>query len=76
MTRTAILLWSAASGFIVGLLMGILLLAAVTLIVNILPVLSDRVVGRARTPVLVVLLLVVPLLCALLGYLEGRNKLS
>ena len=76
MTRTAMLLWSAASGFVVGLLAGVCLLALVTLVINVVPGVPERVVGRMRVPVLVLLLLGVPLLAALLGYLEGRAKVS
>jgi hypothetical protein len=76
MTRTAMLLWSAASGFVVGLLAGVCLLAFITLVVNVVPGVPERVVDRMRVPVLVLLLLGVPLLAALLGYLEGRAKVS
>jgi hypothetical protein len=74
MTRTAMLLWSAASGFIVGLLAGVSLLALVTLAVHVVPGIPERLVDRLRVPVLVLLLLGLPLLAALLGYLEGRAK--
>ena len=76
MTRTAILLWSAASGFVVGLLAGVSLLAVVTLVVNVAPGIPERLADRLRVPVVVFLLVVVPLLAALLGYLEGRAKVS
>jgi hypothetical protein len=70
------LLWSAASGLVVGLLAGVSLLALLTLVVNVVPGLSERVVERLRGPVVILLLLLVPLLGAVLGYLEGRAKLS
>ena len=76
MTRSAMLLWSAASGLIVGLLAGVGLLALATLAVNVIPGISARFVERMRMPVLLLLLLVLPLVGALLGYLEGRLKLS
>jgi hypothetical protein len=69
------LLWSAASGFLIGLLAGVGLLALVTLIVNVMPGISDRVVDRLRVPLVVALLVVVPLIAAIAGYLEGRAKL-
>ncbi len=69
------LFWSAATGLVVGLLAGVALLAFLTLAVNVLPGLPARLVGRLRVPVLVVLLGIVPLVGALLGYLEGRAKL-
>jgi riboflavin transporter FmnP len=75
MTRAAMLLWSAASGLIVGLLGGVALLALVTLVVNVLPGISERFVDRMRVPVLVLLLVLVPLAAAIIGYLEGRAKL-
>ena len=70
------LLWSAASGLVVGLLAGVALLALLTLVVNVVPGLSGRLVERLRGPVVLVLLLFVPLVGAVLGYLEGRAKLS
>jgi hypothetical protein len=76
MTRAAMLLWSAASGFIVGLLLGLALLALVTLAVNVVPIIPQRAVDRLRVPVLTALLVVVPLVAAVLGYLEGRAKVS
>jgi hypothetical protein len=76
MTRAAMLLWSAASGLVVGLLAGVGLLAVATLLVNVVPGVSDRLIERMRVPTLVLLLLIVPLVGALLGYLEGRAKLS
>ncbi len=69
------LLWSAASGFVVGLLGGVGLLALVTLVVHVVPSVPERLVERLRWPVVVFLLAVVPLAGALLGYLEGRAKL-
>jgi hypothetical protein len=70
------LFWSAASGFVVGLLAGVGLLALVTLVVHLVPGIPERVVDRMRVPVILLLLLGVPLLAAVLGYLEGRVKLS
>jgi hypothetical protein len=74
-TRTGILLWSALSGLVVGLLAGVGLLALVTLVVNVVPGMPERFIDRWRTPAIVLLLVVVPLIAALLGYLEGRAKL-
>jgi len=69
------LLWSAATGLAMGVIVGVGLLALVTLAANVVPGLSDRVVERLRLPVLALLLGVVPLVATLLGYLEGRAKL-
>lgn len=76
MTRSTLLLWSAASGLVVGLLAGVALLALLTLLVNLIPGVSERVAERLRGPVILLLLLFVPLIGAVLGYLEGRAKLS
>jgi hypothetical protein len=75
-TRSTMLLWSAASGLVVGLLAGVALLALLTLFVNVVPGLSERLIERLRGPVVLLLLLVVPVVGAVLGYLEGRAKLS
>jgi hypothetical protein len=69
------LLWSAATGLVMGLLAGVGLLALLTLAVNVVPGIPERLVERLRLPVLIVLLGCVPLAAALLGYLEGRAKL-
>ena len=76
MTRSTMLLWSAASGLVVGLLAGVALLALLTLLVNLVPMVSERLAERLRGPVMLLLLLFVPLIGAVLGYLEGRAKLS
>lgn len=75
MTRASMLLWSALTGLVMGLLAGVTLLALVTLVVNVVPGISERLVDRLRAPVLVVLLAVIPFVAAVLGYLEGRAKL-
>ncbi len=75
MTRGSMLLWSALTGLVIGLLAGVGLLALVTLAVHVVPGIPDRLVDRLRTPVLALLLGALPLVSALLGYLEGRAKL-
>jgi hypothetical protein len=75
MTRTAMLLWSAVSGLVVGLFAGVGVLALGAVAVNVVPGIPERVVERLRAPVLVLLLVVVPLIAGLVGYLEGRAKL-
>ena len=75
MTRTAMLLWSAATGLAIGLVTGVGVLALLTLVVNIVPGVPERLVGRLRVPVLALLLGGIPLVAAVLGYLEGRAKL-
>jgi hypothetical protein len=70
------LFWSAASGLVIGLMAGIALLALLTLVVQVIPGIPARLVERLRVPTLLVLLLLVPVVGALLGYLEGRAKLE
>lgn len=67
---------SAVSGLVVGLITGIALLAFLTLLVNVIPGVPGRVVDRLRAPVMILLLLVVPVIAAVFGYLEGRAKLT
>jgi hypothetical protein len=74
-TRASMLLWSAATGLVMGLIAGVGLLALLTLAANLIPGIPERVVERLRLPVLVLLLGVVPVVAALLGYMEGRAKL-
>jgi len=69
------LLWSAATGLVVGLIAGVGVLALLTLAASVVPGVPERLLARVRVPVLAVLLGVVPLVGALLGYLEGRAKL-
>jgi len=69
------LAWSAATGLVIGLLGGVGLLALLTLAANVVPGISERLVDRLRIPALVVLLGVVPLAAAVVGFLEGRAKL-
>jgi hypothetical protein len=66
---------SALAGLAMGLVAGVGLLALLTLAVNVVPGVPERVVERLRLPVVVILLGVVPLAAAFLGYLEGRAKL-
>jgi hypothetical protein len=75
MTRASMLLWSAASGLVVGVLAGVGMLAVLTLIAHVVPGVSERLIDRLRVPVIVLLLVILPLIAAFLGYLEGRAKL-
>jgi hypothetical protein len=69
------LLWSAATGLVMGLVAGVALLALLTLATSVVPGIPERLVDRLRMPVLALLLGVLPLVAAVLGYLEGRAKL-
>jgi hypothetical protein len=71
----SMLLWSAATGLVMGLLAGVGGLALLTLAANVVPGIPERLVERLRLPVLIVLLACVPLAGAVLGFLEGRGKL-
>ena len=75
MTRGAMLLWSAATGLVIGLVAGVVTLALLTVVVTVVPGLPERLIDRLRGPTLALLLGLVPLAGALLGYLEGRAKL-
>ena len=73
--RTSILFWSAASGFIVGLLIGGLLFGAVVVGSELLSPAVPRLEGRPRLIVAIVALVILPAAGAVLGLLEGRLKL-
>jgi hypothetical protein len=74
-TRTAMLAWSTATGLVIGLLAGVAVLAVLTIAANVVPGVPERLVDRLRVPALVILLGVVPLAAAIVGFLEGRAKL-
>lgn len=69
------LLWSAGMGLIIGLFGGVAVLA-VLVIATELALVPARIAERYRTAALVLLLVVVPLVGTVLGWLEGRAKLD
>jgi hypothetical protein len=73
--RQGILLWSTLSGALLGVFLGTFVLGALALVTSVLPLL-DRVAERLRYAALLVLLVIVPIVGGVLGYLEGRAKLS
>jgi hypothetical protein len=73
--RLGILLWSSLAGALLGVFVGVLALGALVLAASVLPPVQ-RAGERLRPAVLIVLLVVVPLVGGVLGYLEGRAKLS
>lgn len=75
MTRLSVLLWSALSGAVMGLVGGALLLGALAIVAAVAPI-PPRLVERLRVPVVVACLVVLPAAMALLGWLEGRAKLD
>lgn len=75
MSRLAMLLWSAGMGFILGLFGGLAVLAVIV-IARELGLVPVRIAERYRTAALLVLLIGVPVVGAVLGFLEGRAKLD
>jgi hypothetical protein len=73
--RLGILLWSSFSGALLGAFVGVIALAALILAASVLPPLQ-RAGERIRPAVLILLLVIVPLVSGVVGYLEGRAKLS
>ena len=75
-TRASILLWSAGSGVLLGLILDALIFGAWMVASNFLPALSPRALPRWATVTSIVALSLIPVLAGLVGYLEGRLKLS
>ena len=72
--RASILLWSTASGAILGLFIDATLIGVALLASTILPGLSARLHQRWFTASSAVLLALIPLGLAVLGFLEGQLK--
>jgi hypothetical protein len=75
-TRASILLWSAGSGVLLGLILDALIFGAWMVASNFLPALSPRALPRWATLTSIVALALIPIVAGLVGYLEGRLKLS
>ena len=73
--RTTILAWSAVSGLVLGLFGGILLFAVLVAGGELLPSFVPRLGGRARIIAAIFSFVVLPLVGAALGWMEGRLKL-
>jgi hypothetical protein len=73
--RTTILVWSAISGLVLGLLAGILLFAVLVLGGELLPSIVPRLGGRARLVAILLSFVLLPFVGAALGWMEGRLKL-
>jgi hypothetical protein len=73
--RTSVLLWSTASGLVLGLFCGVAILAVLVAGSELLAPAVPRLAGRARVAALVLCLVALPVAGAVLGYLEGRLKL-
>ncbi len=74
--RTSIVLWSAASGAIIGLFIDAGLVGGAVLAGALLPQLrlADRVHGRWIVAAVLVALIAIPACLTVLGYLEGQLK--
>ena len=72
--RASILLWSIASGLILGLFVDATLIGVALLLSTVLPDISARLHHRWLTISIVVVLAAIPLALAVLGYLEGELK--
>jgi hypothetical protein len=75
-TRASILMWSAGSGIALGLILDALLVGAWIVASNFLPSLAPRSLPKWAMIATVAALTMIPLAACLLGYLEGRLKLS
>lgn len=75
MTRLSVLLWSALSGAVMGVIGGALLLGVLTIVAALAPV-PLRLVERVRLPIVLACLVALPAVMAVLGWLEGRAKLD
>lgn len=75
-TRASILLWSAGSGVVLGLILDALIVGAWMVAANFLPSLSPRTLPRWAMLTSIVALALIPILAGMIGYLEGRLKVS
>ena len=76
--RSSILGWSAVSGGVIGLIVGVLLIGATVLILSVVPPSSAvvRSLGRRAVPLSVALVAAFVTAGSVVGYLEGRLKLD
>jgi hypothetical protein len=75
-SRASVLLWSAGSGVLLGLILDALIFGAWMVASNFLPALSPRNLPRWATLTSIAALSMIPVVAGLIGYLEGRLKLS
>jgi hypothetical protein len=69
--RFQIIAWSVVSGLVAGLILDLLIAGVIAVIGAFAPA---RMAGRWSHPVVIGLLIVIPIVGAVLGYLEGRLK--
>ena len=72
--RASILLWSTASGIILGLFIDATLIGVALLLTALVPGLSARLQARWLAIAAACVLAAIPLAMAVLGYLEGKLK--
>jgi hypothetical protein len=72
--RASILLWSTASGAILGLFLDATLIGVALLLSAVIPGLSARMHHRWLTTSAAIVLAAIPVVLAVLGYLEGQLK--
>ena len=75
-TRISVLMWSAGSGVAIGLILDALIFGAWMVASNFLPALSPRNLPRWATITSLAALSLIPIVSGMIGYLEGRLKLS
>jgi hypothetical protein len=72
--RTSILLWSTVSGVIMGLFLDATLIGVALLLSAVIPGLASRMHQRWLTLSAAVVLMLIPFVMAVLGFLEGQLK--
>jgi len=72
--RASILLWSTASGAILGVFLDATLIGVALLLGTVFPAISARLHHRALILAGSLLLAAVPIVMSVLGFLEGRLK--
>jgi len=72
--RSSILLWSTASGLILGLFIDATLVGVALLLSAVIPGLTPRFHARWFTISATIVLALIPLAMCVLGYLEGELK--
>jgi hypothetical protein len=72
----SVLMWSAGSGIILGLIFDALLVGAWMVTANFLPMLAPRSLPRWVMALTLLALAAIPIAAGLVGYLEGRLKLT
>lgn len=72
--RTSILLWSTFSGLILGLFIDATLIGVALLLSTVIPGMPIRPSARWATTLTLIVLVGIPLVMGVLGYLEGQLK--